>query len=105
MRYTTRKPGPLRLSVEQNTPGANITTFGEALWWAVATITTIGDSNFYLVTELGRFVAAETAAAEAPHEELTRLTARIKELTACIHQLSAPSLGHAGAEHVPTHRR
>ncbi|HCN21339.1 MAG TPA: hypothetical protein DIT15_03685, partial [Arthrobacter bacterium] len=47
------------LDVEQNTAGANITTFGGALWWAVATSTTVGYGDFYPVTQLDRFVAGQ----------------------------------------------
>jgi voltage-gated potassium channel len=45
------------LDVEQNAPGANITNIGDALWWAVVTITTVGYGDYYPVTLAGRLVA------------------------------------------------
>lgn len=46
------------LDVEENAPGSNLTTFGDALWWAMTTITTVGCGDHYPVTVLGRCVAA-----------------------------------------------
>jgi len=45
------------LHYEQGAPGANIRTAGDALWWAFATITTIGYGDRYPVTAAGRIVA------------------------------------------------
>lgn len=42
--------------VESGSSGANIETLGDALWWAAATLTTIGSPN-YPVTPGGRIVA------------------------------------------------
>ncbi|MEY9950569.1 potassium channel family protein [Leifsonia sp. EB34] len=45
------------LDAEENAPGANIKSFGDALWWAVVTITTVGYGDRYPVTMIGRLVA------------------------------------------------
>jgi voltage-gated potassium channel len=45
------------LDAERSAPGATITTFGNALWWAFVTITTVGYGDFTPVTITGRLVA------------------------------------------------
>jgi voltage-gated potassium channel len=46
------------LQVERSAPGAKITNFGDAVWWAITTITTVGYGDLYPVTAAGRIVAA-----------------------------------------------
>jgi len=45
------------LDAERGDPEATITTFGDALWWAFTTITTVGYGDRYPVTGEGRLVA------------------------------------------------
>lgn len=45
------------LDAERTDPHGNIVTFGDALWWAVSTITTVGYGDRFPVTGQGRLVA------------------------------------------------
>jgi voltage-gated potassium channel len=45
------------LDAERNAPDSSITTFGDALWWTMTTISTVGYGDRYPVTVEGRLVA------------------------------------------------
>lgn len=45
------------LDVEQDARGANITSFGDALWWSATTVTTVGYGDRYPVSTAGRLIA------------------------------------------------
>lgn len=45
------------LDAERRDPDANITSVGDALWWATTTVTSVGYGDLYPVTAMGRFVA------------------------------------------------
>lgn len=112
------------LDAERGHAGANITSFGDALWWSATTITTVGYGDRYPVTTEGRWVAAglmiggvallgivtasiaswliervretEQQAQAATREDVRILTSEINELR---RQLSAVADHLAGADH------
>lgn len=45
------------LSAERGAPGASISNIGDAIWWAIVTVTTVGYGDFTPVTTTGRIVA------------------------------------------------
>ncbi len=45
------------LDVEGSHPEAVVQNFGDAIWWAMVTVTTVGYGDLYPVTPEGRFVA------------------------------------------------
>ena len=54
------------LDAERGRKGANIDSFGDAAWWALTTVTTIGFGDRFPVTVTGRAVAAGLMPPEWP---------------------------------------
>lgn len=47
----------LIIAVEATDPSANITSTGDALWWAFVTVSTVGYGDYYPVTTVGKVIA------------------------------------------------
>jgi voltage-gated potassium channel len=115
------------LDAERRAPGSNIQGFGDALWWGVVTISSVGYGDHYPVTAVGRAVAsvviilglalisvmtASFAAWLVKQEEqvedarITELTKQVAVMSAQLSTLSAhliPAQGGAAAAepHLP----
>jgi voltage-gated potassium channel len=46
------------LEAERGVAGSNINTFGDAIWWSIASVTTVGYGDKFPVTPDGRFIAS-----------------------------------------------
>jgi len=117
------------LDAERTTVKANITTFPDALWWAVSTVTTVGYGDHHPMTPAGRAIGAVLMIAgvgvsgvitasvaawfvsvgqgETDHQRsaaLTALTAEVtglREAVSALPALLAPQTGQLGDPQSP----
>jgi voltage-gated potassium channel len=92
----------LEVAFEAHARGSNIHSYGDALWWAVVTVTSVGYGDKYPVTAAGRAVAvvlmitgialfgvvtASIASYFVEQDQDRRVEARMDEILAVLHRL------------------
>lgn len=103
----------LEVGFEAHAKGSNIHSYGDALWWAVVTVTSVGYGDKYPVTAAGRAVAvvlmitgialfgvvtASIASYFVEQDKDRRVEERIDEILTLLHRLEARL---DAAEHEP----
>lgn len=108
----------VELAFEQHAHGTNIHNFGDALWWAVVTVTTVGYGDKYPVTAGGRGVAvvlmltgiglvgvlsatiASYFVGQRAEEDMTELHRRLDRIEALLERIPQnPELPHPELPH------
>jgi voltage-gated potassium channel len=94
----------LEVAFEAHAKGSNIHNYGDALWWAVVTVTSVGYGDKYPVTAPGRAVAvvlmitgialfgvvtASIASYFVEQDQDRRVEARMDEMLSVLHRLEA----------------
>jgi voltage-gated potassium channel len=94
----------LEVAFEAHAKGSNIHSYGDALWWAVVTVTSVGYGDQYPVTIAGRavavvlmitgialfgVVAASIASYFVEQDQDRRVEARMDEILAVLNRLEA----------------
>ena len=101
---------------ERNAKGANIHDFGQGLWWAITTVTTVGYSDRYPTTSFGQGVAVfrmlvgigligvltATIASHFVQERANATDERLDRIEALLIQIVGGGNGATGEGQAPT---